>query len=113
VLPRLNYCSTASNDVAALVRANLDVNQTAGSQMSAGYATLKQKVESLYPCMGITCVDVGEFQNSAGVYSGMEACLDPTPPPTPAATTEAPSSSTDESAAAMLGLAAALLLVNA
>merc|ERR1719482_665079 len=65
VLPRLNYCSTAANDVAALVRANLDVAQTAGSQMSDGYAKLKEKVESLYPCMGITCVDVGAFQTSA------------------------------------------------
>merc|ERR1719443_492052 len=36
VLPRLNYCSTSSNDVAKLVRDNLDVSLTAGSQMSSG-----------------------------------------------------------------------------
>ena len=33
-------------------------------------------MECLYPCLGITCEEVGEFQTGAGVYAGMEACTD-------------------------------------
>jgi hypothetical protein len=44
--------------------------------MKDGFAELKAQVESLYPCLGITCADVGEFQNTAGVYTGAEACED-------------------------------------
>jgi hypothetical protein len=65
--------------------------------------------------MGITCAEVGEFQTSTGVYEGMDACKDPTPPPTPAPaaadTTEAPEKAEIESAAALLGLA--MLFLNA
>jgi len=59
-----------------------------------------------YKCLGITCKDVGEFQGSAGVYVGMEACKDPeTPAPSSsvAETTAAPV--TDESVAVMMGFA--------
>jgi len=88
VLPRLHYCSTEQNDVAKLVKENLDV--AASPQMKDGFAALKAKVESVYECLGITCADVGEFQTSSGVYTGMEKCSDastapaPTPPPTAA-----------------------------
>jgi hypothetical protein len=71
VLPRLHYCSY---EIADLVRGNLDVANVA--PMKDGFAELKAQVESLYPCLGITCADVGEFQNSAGVYTGAEACTD-------------------------------------
>jgi uncharacterized membrane protein len=72
--------------------------------MKDGFAELKAHVESVYSCLGITCADVGAFQNSAGIYTGMEACTDsvtpdeddgcptvastdaPTPPPTTTAT---------------------------
>jgi hypothetical protein len=115
VLPRLHYCSTSTNDVAKLVAENLDVAITAGQQMKDGFKALKEAVESVYSCMGITCAEVGEFQTSTGVYEGMDACKDPTPPPTsaPAAvdTTEAPESTELESAAALLGLA--MLFLNA
>jgi len=113
VLQRLNYCSTSTNDVAKMVKDNLDVSVS--PHMKDGFKKLKEAVETLYPCLGITCADVGEFQTSAGVYAGMEACADPTPKPsaaTTAATTAAPSVAT-ESAAALLGLAAATVLVNA
>jgi hypothetical protein len=95
VLPRLHYCSTDKNDVAKLVKANLDV--AASPQMKDGFKTLKAKVESVYDCLGITCADVGEFQNSEGVYAGMEACKDSTPAAT--AATEAPAAGTDAPAA--------------
>merc|ERR1719174_2331009 len=71
VLPRLHYCSYETAD---MVRANLDVANAA--PMKDGFAALKAMVESLYPCLGITCADVGAFQNSAGIYTGMEACTD-------------------------------------
>jgi hypothetical protein len=116
VLPRLHYCSTDKNDVAKLVKANLDV--AASPQMKDGFKTLKAKVESVYDCLGITCADVGEFQNSEGVYAGMEACKDSTPAATeaPAAGTDAPAAGTDapvvaESFAGVLGFA--MLFLNA
>merc|ERR1719387_2349329 len=74
VLPRLHFCS---KDVAQFVRDNLDTAKTA--PMPDGFALLKSHVESTYPCLGITCADVGAFQNSAGIYTGMEVCADTTP----------------------------------
>merc|ERR1711937_111721 len=71
VLPRLHFCDS---DVAAKVRANLD-NANA-NPMPDGFAALKAEVEKTYPCLGLTCADVGAFQNAAGVYTGMEACTD-------------------------------------
>jgi hypothetical protein len=71
VLPRLHYCSF---EVADMVRMNLDTSNAA--PMKDGFAALKAHVEDLYPCLGITCADVGEFQNAAGVYAGAEACDD-------------------------------------
>merc|ERR1719321_681725 len=71
VLPRLHYCSYETAD---MVRANLNASEAA--PMKDGFATLKAMVESSYPCLGITCADVGAFQNSAGIYTGMEACTD-------------------------------------
>merc|ERR1712072_1454662 len=50
-------------------------------------------VENNYACLGITCEDVGELQNSAGVFTGMEACVNYTPKfpeLCPVTTTEAP-----------------------
>merc|ERR1719171_154968 len=110
VLPRLHYCSTDKNDVAKLVKANLDV--AASPQMKDGFKKLKEMVESVYDCLGITCADVGEFQNSEGVYAGMEACKDSTPAATaateaPAAGADAPAAGTDgtEAFAGVLGFA--------
>merc|ERR1719321_377790 len=71
VLPRLHYCSY---EVAETVRSNLDVNSA--TPMKDGFAEIKAMVETLYPCLGITCKDVGAFQTSAGVYAGAEACAD-------------------------------------
>merc|ERR1719379_1099176 len=71
VLPRLHYCSY---EVADLVRGNLDTASAA--PMKDGFAQVKAQVESVYPCLGITCADVGAFQTSAGVYAGAEACTD-------------------------------------
>merc|ERR1719316_2332417 len=75
VLPRLHYCN---NGVAKLVTENLDVAITAGAQMKDGYKKLKSEVEKTYPCLGITCAEVGEFQTSTGVYTDMDKCTDAT-----------------------------------
>merc|ERR1719515_317562 len=42
--------------------------------MKDGFRKLKAEVESTYPCLGLSCADIGAFQNSAGIYAGMEAC---------------------------------------
>jgi hypothetical protein len=97
VLPRLHYCSSDSNDVAKLVKDNLDV--AASPQMAAGFAALKTAVESVYDCLGVTCADIGAFQTSSGVYAGMEACgaaATPSPTPAAAAVTPAPTAADDD-----------------
>merc|ERR1711937_325849 len=79
VLPRLNYCDLA---VAKLVKENLDVTAITGAttqgntHMTSGYATLKAEVEKTYPCLGITCDEVGVFQSSGTPFGGMTKCSD-------------------------------------
>merc|ERR1712078_18995 len=79
VLPRLNYCDSA---VAKLVKENLDVTAITGAttqgntHMTSGYATLKAEVEKTYPCLGITCDEVGVFQSSGTPFGGMTKCSD-------------------------------------
>ena len=69
-LPRIDFCDP---DVAATVRANLDVAHDA--PMVDGFQTVKAQLETTYDCMGITCADVGELQASDGsVYAGMAMC---------------------------------------
>merc|ERR1719159_1082689 len=47
--------------------------------MTDGYAKLKEQVETTYPCLGITCEEVGVYQTTAGVAKGgMSVCTDPT-----------------------------------
>jgi len=116
VLPRLHYCNTG---VADMVKKNLDVGGETPSpdQMKDGYKKLKAEVESVYACLGITCADIGEFQDSAGVKAGMDACKDgsevqafkPTEKPTAAPDTAAPTA--DESVAG--AFAFAMLFLNA
>jgi len=77
VLPRLNYCDSA---VAKLVKDNLDVTAITGAttqgntHMTSGYATHKAEVEKTYPCLGITCDEVGVFQSSGTPFGGMTKC---------------------------------------
>ena len=44
---------------------------------AAGEAAVKAAVEACYPSMGITCDEVGEYQSSGVVFSGMAKCTDP------------------------------------
>jgi hypothetical protein len=110
VLPRLNYCDSS---VAKLVKDNLDVTKitdaTAQGQthMADGYAKLKEEVEKTYPCLGITCEEVGVYQKSGSNLGGMGICV-PTVVPTDAPAT--PTATTDSGA----GVAAfAMVLLSA
>ena len=70
VLPQVHKCDATA---ATTIRANLDVTSTAGP-MKDGVAAVKAAIEGVYDCLGITCTDVGAFQNSGQVKSGMAAC---------------------------------------
>jgi len=72
ILPRINSCD---QDVAAMIVENLNTANDA-PMSTMGYAAFKMEVEKTYSCLGLTCADIGELQNGAGVFSGMEACKD-------------------------------------
>ena len=40
------------------------------------------KVEKTYPCLGITCEEVGVYQSAGVGRGGMTKCIDPPPPAT-------------------------------
>lgn len=74
-LPRINECDPT---VAYDIRWNTDIT-LAGSPMSEGYESLKEKLETVYSCLGITCADVGGILDNAatGTYvSGLGPCTD-------------------------------------
>ena len=72
ILPQLNACSAAA---AKTVKDNLDASLAA--PMAGGLAAVKAAIEGCYPSMGITCPEVGEYQSSGVVFSGMAKCTDP------------------------------------
>ena len=72
VLPQIDACSAAH---AKTVKDALD--GAAAAPMAGGLAAVKAAVEACYPSMGITCDEVGEYQSSGVVFSGMAKCTDP------------------------------------
>jgi len=93
VLPRLKYCDSSDNNVAKLVKDNLDITLIDGATamttdtavadmkfMKDGYKKLKEEVEKTYPCLGITCAEVGVYQKSGSNLGDMTVCTDPSPP---------------------------------
>ncbi|CBN78873.1 probable high CO2 inducible periplasmic protein [Ectocarpus siliculosus] len=74
MLPRINECD---EEVATLVRANTDI-ASADAPMSEGYVFLKEQLESVYSCMGISCSQVGGLVigESTTYYDGFEPCGD-------------------------------------
>ena len=70
VLPQVHKCDATA---ATTIRANLDVASTTGP-MKDGVAAVKSAIEGVYDCLGITCTDVGAYQASGEVKSGMDAC---------------------------------------
>ena len=72
-LPQIAACDAGAADV---VRKNLEVTAAGGAegaQVPDGYMAVKEAVESVYECLGITCGDVGAFD---AANSGMEVCKD-------------------------------------
>ena len=70
VLPQVHKCDATA---ATTIRANLDVASTTGP-MKDGVAAVKTAIESVYDCLGISCTDVGEYQASGSVFTGMSKC---------------------------------------
>jgi hypothetical protein len=70
VLPALHFCSAAD---ATIVYDNMKQGATA-----TDYAAVKEAFERNYPCLGITCADVGGLWNSGLVdyYDGAAPCVD-------------------------------------
>lgn len=64
-LPRIHECDS---DVAATIRANTDI-MSDDAPVSEGYASLKAKLESVYPCLGISCSQVESKITTTCVHS--------------------------------------------
>ena len=69
VLPQIAQCDAGA---ATTIRDNLDVANA--EPMKDGVAAVKTAIEGVYDCLGITCTDVGAYQASGDVKSGMAAC---------------------------------------
>ena len=65
ILPRIDQCSSTA---AATIKTNIEIS--ASKPMAGGFAAVKTAMESTYPCLGITCADVG-------AYTGTTVCTDP------------------------------------
>ena len=70
VLPQVHKCDASA---ATKIKENLDIESTAGP-MAGGVKAVKDAIESVYDCLGISCTDVGAYQASGTVFSGMSAC---------------------------------------
>ncbi len=70
VLPQVHKCDASA---ATKIKENLDIESTAGP-MTGGVKAVKDAIESVYDCLGISCTDVGAYQASGTVFSGMSAC---------------------------------------
>jgi len=67
VLPQIAECDWG---VAEKIRYSLDIE--AATPVQGGFYSVKAAIESTYPCLGITCADVG-------AYAGTMPCGDPGP----------------------------------
>ncbi|CAN0130096.1 unnamed protein product, partial [Laminaria digitata] len=74
VLPRINECDS---DVAVTIKANTDLDSS-DAPVSEGYVLLKEKLESVYSCLGISCGQIGGLVigESTEYYEGFEPCGD-------------------------------------
>ena len=70
VLPQVHKCDASA---ATKIKENLDIESTAGP-MTGGVKAVKDAIESVYDCLGISCTDVGAYQASGTVFNGMSAC---------------------------------------
>merc|ERR1719191_1998235 len=83
ILPRIHVCSA---DAAKIIADNMNMELT--THMSAGFAAVKAAFQSVAPCLGITCEDVGGLSISdTEYYEGAEPCSLTTTPQATEATT--------------------------
>eukprot|EP00968_Pinguiococcus_pyrenoidosus_P012596 scaffold1111_cov253-Pinguiococcus_pyrenoidosus.AAC.1 len=80
-MPQLDACDA---DVAEQIRANMEFVQGNTSPVQDGYEVVYGMLQDLYPCLGITCADVGGYLSSVtdGVptyVSGAGPCNDAAP----------------------------------
>ncbi|MEO0631472.1 MAG: hypothetical protein AAFY46_12230, partial [Planctomycetota bacterium] len=61
VMPQLDACDA---DVAEQIRANMEFVQGNTSPVQDGYEVVYGMLQDLYPCLGITCADVGGYLSS-------------------------------------------------
>jgi hypothetical protein len=72
LLPFVNHYSPSA---AATLRDNAYILNK--ESVKVGFVSAKASLESVYPAMGITCLDVGGFTAPSGVHVfGMEPCID-------------------------------------
>jgi len=80
ILPLVNYCSPSA---ATIIQNNVNINQAQPMQ-NGGFAAVYSAVQSVFPCLNITCAAVG-----APGFASLPVCTDST-----AATTFVPTTST-------------------
>ena len=72
VLPQLHKCDAGK---AKLIRDNMDV--MAKVPVKDTYSKVAHVLQSMYPCLGLTCEDIGGLENGVGTYfAGLEPCDD-------------------------------------
>ena len=94
ILPQIAMCNAS---IAQLIRTNmaLSLDGTNGAHVAPGFRVVKSAIESQYPCLKITCADVGGMLASGAPIAGMEPCVDgagslPPAAPAPAAVPSPP-----------------------
>ena len=72
LIPQLHHCDA---NKAKLIREDMSVDADIPVQDS--YSKVAYVLQSMYPCLGVTCADIGGLKNDAGTYfPGLEPCDD-------------------------------------
>lgn len=71
ILPLITKCNATAGDI---VYDNMWLN--ADPHVRDGFAVVKAAVESVYPCLGITCADVGGMLSDGEPIDGFHPCVD-------------------------------------
>merc|ERR1712048_1387116 len=72
VLPQLHKCDAGK---AKLIRENMEV--TSKVPVKDTYSKVAHVLQSMYPCLGLKCADIGGLESGVGKYfAGLEPCDD-------------------------------------
>lgn len=79
ILPQVAMCNKSVAD--KIAKNTLYTTANLASPMADGYKDVKMALESVYPCLGITCKDIGSYlkiedNQITGVAQDGEACVD-------------------------------------